>query len=70
MKLGGETVDEALDLYLQIGPLGAALREVKPSEEQRARVIEAVRKVLESFQTPRGIEAEAGAWIVRAERGR
>ncbi len=70
MRLGGDSVDEALDLFLQIGPLGAVLREVKPGAEQRARVIGAVREVLESFQTPRGIEADAGAWIVTAERGR
>ena len=69
MRLAGDSVDEALELFLQIGPLGALMREVKPSEEQRDRVIGAVRKVIESFQTPRGFEAEAGAWIVTAERG-
>jgi SAM-dependent methyltransferase len=66
MRLAGDSVDEALELSLQIGPVGAALREARPSDEQRARVIEAVRKVIESFETPRGIEAEAGAWIVTA----
>jgi hypothetical protein len=66
MRLAGDSVDEALELCLQIGPVGAALREAKPSDEQRARVIGAVRKVIESFETPRGIEAEAGAWIVTA----
>lgn len=66
MRLAGDSVDEALELCLQIGPVGAALREAKPSDEQRARVIDAVRKVIESFETPRGIEAEAGAWIVTA----
>jgi len=66
MRLAGDSVDEALELCLQIGPVGAALREARPSDEQRARVIGAVRKVIESFETPRGIEAEAGAWIVTA----
>ncbi len=66
MRLAGDSLEETLELFLQIGPLGALLREVKPSEEQRARVIDSVRKVLESFQTPRGFEAEAGAWIVTA----
>jgi SAM-dependent methyltransferase len=68
MRLAGDGIDEVLDLFLQIGPLGALLREAKPSAEQRARVIGSVRKVLESFQTPRGFEAEAGAWIVTAQR--
>jgi len=66
MRLAGDSVDAALELCLQVGPVGAALREAKPSDEQRARVIGAVRKVIESFETPRGIEAEAGAWIVTA----
>jgi SAM-dependent methyltransferase len=66
MRLAGDSVDEALELCLQVGPVGAALREARPSDEGRARVIDAVRKVIESFETPRGIEAEAGAWIVTA----
>lgn len=66
MRLAGDTVDEALALCLQLGPVGAALREAKPSSEQRDRVVGAVRQVIESFETPRGIEAEAGAWIVTA----
>jgi SAM-dependent methyltransferase len=66
LRLAGDTVDEALELCLQIGPVGAALREAKPSDEVRARVTGAVRRVIESFETSRGIEAEAGAWIVTA----
>ena len=66
MRLAGDSVEEALELCLQIGPVGAALREAKPSDEARARVIGAVRQVIESFETSRGIEAEAGAWIVTA----
>jgi SAM-dependent methyltransferase len=70
IRLAGDSVEEALELYQHIGPLGAALREAKPDATQRARVLGAVRAVLESFQTPRGIEAESGAWIVTAGRGR
>jgi SAM-dependent methyltransferase len=70
IRLAGDSVEEALELYQHIGPLGAALRESKPDAAQRARVLGAVRAVLESFQTPRGIEAESGAWIVTAGRGR
>lgn len=68
MRLAGDTLEDALELYQQIGPLGAALREANPSEAQRALVLDAVRTVLESFRTPRGFEAEAGAWIVTAQR--
>ena len=66
MRLAGDSVEEALELCLQIGPVGAALREAKPSDAQRARAVEAVREVIKSFETSRGIEAEAGAWIVTA----
>jgi hypothetical protein len=68
IALAGDSVDEVVELFLQIGPLGAALREAKPSDEQRARILGAVRSVIESFQTPRGIEAGSGAWIVTARR--
>lgn len=68
MRLAGDGVDEALALFLAIGPVGAVLREVQPTEEQRAKVIAAVRGVLEGFVTPRGLEAGAGAWIVTAKR--
>lgn len=69
LRLGGDTIDEALELMLAVGPVGAALREAKPSDAQRERVVAAVRGVLESFATPRGLEAPAAAWLVTARRG-
>lgn len=69
MRLAGDSVDEALALFLAVGPVGAALREANPGPEQRAKVLAAVREVLESFATPRGLEAEAGAWIASATTG-
>ena len=68
MRLAGDTIDQALELFLAVGPVGAALREANPSPEQRANVLEAVRGVLASFETPRGLEADAGAWIVSARK--
>jgi SAM-dependent methyltransferase len=68
MRLAGDSVDEALDLFLAVGPVGAALREANPDPEQRAKVLEAVRGVLQRFETPRGLEAGAGAWIVSARK--
>ena len=68
MRLAGDSVDEALDLFLAVGPVGAALREANPNPEQRAKVLEAVRGVLQRFETPRGLEAGAGAWIVSAKK--
>mgnify|MGYP003407409925 CR=1 FL=1 len=51
IRLAGDSVDEALELSLQVGPVGAALREARPRDDQRARVIEAVRKVIEEDAT-------------------
>jgi SAM-dependent methyltransferase len=66
LRFGGANVDEALELALAVGPLGAVLREANPTQEQRERVIGAVREVLKGFATPRGVEAGSGAWIVSA----
>jgi SAM-dependent methyltransferase len=68
LRLGGDTLDEALELFLAVGPVGAALREANAGEEQHARVREAVREALAQFQTPRGLEAPSAAWIVTATR--
>lgn len=69
MRLGGGDVDEALELLLVIGPVGQALREAQAGPEVRARVVDALRGVLEGFRTPRGVEGPAAAWIVQARRG-
>lgn len=68
MRLGGGRIDDALELFLSVGPVGAALRDAQAGPDLRARVLEAVREALESFRTPRGLEAPAAAWIVTAHR--
>jgi SAM-dependent methyltransferase len=66
MRLGGDTLDESLELFLAVGPVGAALREANAGPDQRARVERAVREALARFETPRGLEAPAAAWVVTA----
>lgn len=66
LRIGGGSVEDALELMLAVGPVGAALREAKADEAQRARVMQAVREVLETFRTERGLEAPSGWWLVRA----
>jgi len=70
MQLGGGGTEEALELFLAVGPVGQALREAQAGPEQRARVLEALREAFERFRTPRGVEAPAAAWIVSARRPR
>ncbi len=69
MPLGRGGLDEALELFLAVGPVGQALREAQAGPEQRERVVAAVREALAAFETPRGLEAPASAWIVTASRG-
>jgi SAM-dependent methyltransferase len=68
MRLGADSAEDGVEFFLAVGPVGAALREAGASAEQRARVADAVRAALESFRTPRGLEAPAGAWIATAVR--
>jgi SAM-dependent methyltransferase len=68
LRVGGGSLDDAVELMVSVGPVGAALREARATDAQRARVIDAVREALESFDTPRGLEAPAAAWIVTARR--
>ena len=69
MPLGSGGLDEALELFLAVGPVGQALREAQAGPEQRERVVAAVREALARFETPRGLEAPASAWVVTARRG-
>jgi len=68
LRVAGGELDAAVAMCMEVGPVGAALREAQADPEQRRRVLAAVRSCLESFRTPRGLEAPAGAWIVTARR--
>lgn len=60
---GGGTLDDAVELAVQIGPLGVLLRE---HPDARAAVVGSVREVLSAHQGERGIEFAASAWVVTA----
>ena len=68
MRIAGGDIEDAVELCLAVGPIGAALREANATREQRDRVVAAVRASLESFRTTQGIEAPASAWIATATR--
>jgi len=61
--IGGGTLEEAVALSFQVGPLGAALRE---NPHMAGPVGEAVRKALAPYETPNGVLAPAAVWVVRA----
>lgn len=63
---GGGSLEKAVDLALQIGPLGAVLRGAQP--ELRPQVAAAVRAALTPFATPEGVRLQSAAWIVTGRR--
>ncbi|MDJ0869783.1 MAG: class I SAM-dependent methyltransferase [Myxococcota bacterium] len=68
LTLGGGKVEHALELFLDIGPVGALLREKNPPPEQRTRVVDAVRTAIEAFRDGDTLRAPSAAWIVTASR--
>jgi SAM-dependent methyltransferase len=64
--IGGADVDQTLTLSLQIGPLGAILRE---HPKLTAVVAGAVRNILSAHLTPNGVVMPAATWIVTARNG-
>ena len=63
---GSGNLDQAVEFILQMGPTGAALREV--DGEARRRVAISVREALAPFHTGDGVRMDAAAWIVTGRR--
>ena len=61
--IGGANVEQTLQLALNVGPLGAALRE---NPERAEMVANAVRDLLSKYATPNGVLMPAAVWIVSA----
>ncbi|HXV01479.1 MAG TPA: class I SAM-dependent methyltransferase [Caulobacteraceae bacterium] len=64
-RIGGGDLDTAVGVSLQIGPLGAALRENPGLADQ---VAGAVREALAPFATPEGVKMPSAVWIVSARK--
>lgn len=62
-KIGGGGLQDALDVALKVGPLGAVLRE---NPEQRDAVVTAVRDALAAHEGPEGVKLDSATWIVTA----
>jgi SAM-dependent methyltransferase len=61
--IGGLSLDEAVDVSLRVGPLGAALRAAPEHVKAAAAVL---RELLARYLTPDGVVMPAAVWIVRA----
>jgi SAM-dependent methyltransferase len=62
--IGGANLEQTLQLALNVGPLGAALRENPQCSET---VANAVRDLLSKYATPNGVLMPAAVWIVSAQ---
>jgi SAM-dependent methyltransferase len=65
-RIGGADVEQTLNLSLEIGPLGAVLRE---HPELTVVVADAVRDMLSAHLTPSGVVMRAATWIVTGQNG-
>lgn len=61
--IGGGELEQAVQLALRVGPLGALRRDYP---ESREAVADAVRKALAPYVTPTGVRLASGTWIVTA----
>jgi ubiquinone/menaquinone biosynthesis C-methylase UbiE len=63
----GRTVDEAVDLAMEIGPAGEILRLAgADADRYRADVIRTLRELSNQWKTPDGVKAGSSSWIVSA----
>ena len=67
MSPGGGTLEEARDVFVEVGPVARILREAGADEALRQRVGDAVAEAYAAFETPGGaLEMQSGVWMVTA----
>jgi SAM-dependent methyltransferase len=69
MHPGGGDLDEAADMFLEVGPLAFALHEANAPEALRGKVRAAVREAFASHVRDGRVELGSAIWLVRARRG-
>ncbi|HEX4732128.1 MAG TPA: class I SAM-dependent methyltransferase [Solirubrobacterales bacterium] len=63
----GDTLDQAVDLTMAIGPAGEVLRLWGDrAGEIRPRIAAEIRAALERFETPDGVVAPSSTWVISA----
>jgi ubiquinone/menaquinone biosynthesis C-methylase UbiE len=68
--LVGDTLDEAVEFQLAIGPAGEIYREAGPEGEQRRdEIVTSLKRELAKHETDRGVVLESSSWMVTARNG-
>jgi SAM-dependent methyltransferase len=63
---GSAALNATVEFLLEIGPVGAALRDAGPSF--RPRVADAISRAIEPFHGAQGVRMTSAVWLVRARR--
>jgi SAM-dependent methyltransferase len=68
MRPGGGDVEEAVETFLEVGPVAGLLRQQEAGPALRARVREAVRDAFLAARGEEGLRLGSAVWIVTARR--
>ena len=63
---GGGSLQEVVEFAMQIGPLGAVLRQT--GADVRSLVVAAVREALEPYAGPDGVRLSAAMWLITGRK--
>lgn len=69
MVPGGGSLDGAVEMFMEIGPVAAALRTSEADSATRQRVEDAVRQAFATQGGGEQVELGSGCWLVTARRG-
>jgi SAM-dependent methyltransferase len=68
LPIGGGSLQDAVELLLEIGPAAAALRDIHAGPETRNLVSEAFEEALAPYEHPAGLRMPGAAWIVTGSK--
>ena len=70
MAPGGGGLDQAVDLFLEVGPARVLLEQAGGGEALHDKLVAAVREAYAPFATEQGMRVRSAAWIVTAQNAR
>ena len=63
----GESVDEAVEFQIALGPAGEIFREAgDEAVQKRDEILGALKSELKAYETPDGIVLDSSSWVIRA----
>jgi hypothetical protein len=65
----GNTIDDAVDFQLTLGPAGEVYREAGDlARERHDRIVEALKAELAPYLTPEGVVLDSSSWKISARK--